>query len=218
MKVFAWRAYHKALPTIVQRHIVDLNLCPIYKSGAEDPLHVVLGYPEVERVWRDHIWFYQEISSPPADFTDLLSRFLQVTNDNRAKLFICKAWGLWHQWNTLRIGLPSLLLDMIGPQAAKLLQDFLNAQEDQSICNPMTPPNSWCPLSSLSFKANIDGAVFNNSHSASVGVVIRNRSGEVVAAMSERIPLPNLVLEVEAMACRRAVKFAFEVGVQEVIF
>ena len=169
-------------------------------------------------MWRDHIWFCQAVSSPPTDFTNLLSRFLKVTNDNRAELFIFMAWGLWNRRNTLRIGLPSLSLDIIGPQAAKLLQDFINAQEDQSICNPTTSPNSWCPLSSLSFKANFDGAIFSNSHSVGVGVVIRNESGKVVAAMTERTPLPNLVVEVEAMACRRAVKFAYEVGIQEVIF
>ena len=63
---------------------------------------------------------------------------------------------------------------------------------------------SWCPLSSQPFKANFDGVVFNNSHSAGVGVIIRDRNGKVIAAMSERIPLPSTVLEVEAMACRRA--------------
>ena len=167
-------------------------------------------------VWR--IMFGSAKQSPPADFIDLLSRFLQVTDDNSSKLFICMVWGLWHQWNTLRIGLPSLSLDMIEPQATKLLQDFLNAQEDQSICNPMAPPNSLCPPSSMSFKANFNGAVFNNSHSVDVGVVIRNRSGEVVAAMSECIPLPNSIVEVEAMACRRVMKFASEIGAQEVIF
>ena len=70
----------------------------------------------------------------------------------------------------------------------------------------------------MSFKANFDGAIFSNSHSVGVGVVIRNESGKVVAAMTERTLLPNLVVEVEAMACKRAVKFAYEVGIQEVIF
>jgi len=49
-------------------------------------------------------------------------------------------------------------------------------------------------------------------------MIIRDRNGEVIAAMSKRIPLPNSVLEVEAMACRRVVKFAYEVGIQEVTF
>ena len=36
--------------------------------------------------------------------------------------------------------------------------------------------------------------------------------------MSERILLPTIVMEVEMLACRRAVTFAIEVGVQDVTF
>ena len=41
---------------------------------------------------------------------------------------------------------------------------------------------------------------------------------EVVATTSKRTPLPNSVVEVEAMSCRWAVKFVSEVGIQEAIF
>lgn len=33
-----------------------------------------------------------------------------------------------------------------------------------------------------------------------------------------RIPLPQSVVEVKALACRRAVQFAIEIGLHEVIF
>ena len=140
VKVFAWRACNKALPTmdnLVRCHIVDENLCLVCKIGAEDPLHIVLGCPEVEQVWKEHGWFNQAISSPSVDFIDLLSRFLKVSEDNRAELFIFIAWSLWQRRNTLRIGLLSPPLNLVGPQAAKFLQDFFNAQEDRSTSNPM---------------------------------------------------------------------------------
>ena len=165
----------------------------------------------------DHAWFCEAVSSLPANFTNLLSRFLQVSDDNRAEFFICMAWGLWNRRNNLRLGLPSSSLDRIGTQATKLLQDFINAQDAQSVCST-TAPNFWCPLSSLGFKENFDSAVFSNSHSAGMGVVIHNGRRKVIAAMAERIPLPNLVAKVEAMACKRAVQFASKIGVQEVIF
>ena len=98
VKVFAWRACNRALPimnNLARWHIVDVNLCPICKAMAEDPLHMVLDCLEVEQVWREHGWFSQAISSPLIDFMDLLSRFLQVIEDNRAELFICMAWNLW---------------------------------------------------------------------------------------------------------------------------
>ena len=85
VKVFAWRACNRALPTmdnLTRQHIVNLNLCPVCKTVAKDPLHMVLHYPKVEQVWREHGWFSQAISSPPSDFTSLLSRFLQVIELN----------------------------------------------------------------------------------------------------------------------------------------
>ena len=48
-----------------------------------------------------------------------------------------------------------------------------------------------------------------------MGMVICNSRGEVIVAMAERIPLPNLVVEVEALACCRAMKFASKIGIQE---
>nr|POE53103.1 putative ribonuclease h protein [Quercus suber] len=151
MKVFAWRACNRALPTtdnLTRWHIIDVNLCPVCKAVAEDPLHMVLNCLEVEPVWREHVWFSQAISSPPIDFTDLMSRFLQVTEDNRAELFICPQ-SLQQRRNKLRIGLPSPQLNLVGPQAAKFLQDYLNAQEDQlpgKVCKTvMIPPPSLPP-------------------------------------------------------------------------
>ena len=217
VKVFALRAL-PTMDTLIRRHVVDENLCPVCKIAAKDPFHMVLHCSEVEPVWREHGWFSQAFSSPPSDFTDLLSRFLQVTEDNRAELFICMAWSLWQRQNKLRIGLPSPPLNQVGPQAANFLQDYLDTQDIQAPSNSMaTSTQSWTPLNTNSFKANFDGTVFNSSNSVGVGVIICDNNGEVTAAMSECILLPNIVLEVEAMACRRAVTFALEVGIQDAV-
>ena len=110
-------------------------------------------------------------------------------------------------------------LNQVGPQAAKLLQDYLDTQDFQAPSNPTDPPpQSWTPPNPNYFKANFDGAVFNSSNSAGIGVIIRDSNGEVIAAMSERIRLPTTVTEVEILACRRAVIFAIEVGIQDIIF
>ncbi|KAL0001145.1 hypothetical protein SO802_014926 [Lithocarpus litseifolius] len=153
------------MDNLTRRHIVDENMCPVCKTETEDPLHMVLGCPEVE----------------------------QVSEDNRAELFICIARSLWQQRNTLRIGLLSPPLNLVGPQAA-------------SFCRTISMHKKISPQALLRLLLRTPG------------VIIRDRNGEVIAAMSECIPLPNSVLEFKAMACRRAVKFAYEVGIQEVIF
>uniref|UniRef100_A0A7N2L923 Uncharacterized protein n=1 Tax=Quercus lobata TaxID=97700 RepID=A0A7N2L923_QUELO len=60
-------------------------------------------------------------------------------------------------------------------------------------------------------KAKFDGALFRDSSSASIAVVVGDFEGNVIRALFERIGLPASVVEVEALACRRAVSFAIEI-------
>ena len=48
--------------------------------------------------------------------------------------------------------------------------------------------------------------------------MIRDCNGDIIGALSVRIPLPHSVAIVEALACRRAVQFSMEIGLREVIF
>ena len=110
-------------------------------------------------------------------------------------------------------------MNQVSPQAAKFLQDYLDSQDTQTPSNTTAlSTQSGTPSNTNSFKANFDGAVFNNSNSTGVGVIIRDSNGEVIAAMFERILLPTTVMEVEMLACRRAVTFAIEVGIQDITF
>ena len=49
-------------------------------------------------------------------------------------------------------------------------------------------------------------------------MIIRDNVGAVIGALSMCIPLPQSVATVEALACRRAIQFAVEIGLHEVIF
>ena len=66
------------------------------------------------------------------------------------------------------------------------------------------------------YKANFDRALFKGSSSAGIGVV-RDFKGNVIRALSKWIGLPPSEVEVEALACRRAIYFAIEIGLQEVV-
>ena len=53
---------------------------------------------------------------------------------------------------------------------------------------------------------------------AGIRVIIRDSEGQVIGALSEKINLPPSVEEVEALACRRAIALASEIGLQDVVF
>lgn len=81
-----------------------------------------------------------------------------------------------------------------------------------------TPTNRWCPPDQHCYKANYDGAIFKSTNTAGLGAVIRDSHGDILGAISIRVPLPHSVPEVEALACRYAVSFAIDLGLHKVIF
>ena len=76
----------------------------------------------------------------------------------------------------------------------------------------------WCPPPYARFKANFDSVVFQSSNEAGIRVVIHDHRGEIIGSLSLCIPLPPTITEVEALACRRAVLFAKELCLHEVLF
>ena len=57
--------------------------------------------------------------------------------------------------------------------------------------------------------------MFNESEEAGLGIVVRDSGGLVVAAMVEKIIKPHSIECLEALAARRVVIFAKEIGLQQ---
>ena len=70
----------------------------------------------------------------------------------------------------------------------------------------------WRSPAQWEYKTNFDGAMFQDTGEAGLGVAIRNHDGEVMAALSEKIPQPSSVTLLEILAARRAAIFVHEVG------
>ena len=68
------------------------------------------------------------------------------------------------------------------------------------------------------FKVNYDGVLFIETGRAGLGVVIRNSEGAVMASLSQQIPQPTTMAQVEGLVARRAVEFAFEIGTTSAVF
>ena len=64
---------------------------------------------------------------------------------------------------------------------------------------------------------NFDGAIFKEKSLASIGCIIRNDKGLVMAAFTQVIPLPTSVEMVEVLAARSAIGFAQELSLDQII-
>ena len=108
-------------------------------------------------------------------------------------------------------------LNQVLPVAGEMLHDFLDAQDEASMTPQVSTQPHWSAPTQTRYKVNFDGALFSSTDAAGLGVVIHDNVGAVIGALSMRIPLPQLVAMVETLGCRRAVQFAVEIGLHEVI-
>ena len=71
---------------------------------------------------------------------------------------------------------------------------------------------AWKALDQHAYKVNFDGAIFAEEGLTSLGVVICNNQGLIMASLTQQITLPVSVIEVEILAARRALELTLELG------
>ena len=76
---------------------------------------------------------------------------------------------------------------------------------------------TWQPPPASRFKLNFDAAIFAYLGCSGVGVIIRNEKGEVMGAMIAKGRGVTDSMEAEALACRRVLEFAVDIGITELV-
>nr|POF24248.1 hypothetical protein CFP56_12661 [Quercus suber] len=75
----------------------------------------------------------------------------------------------------------------------------------------------WKPPDKETFKINFDGAIFAADKSSSLGVIIRDSKGLVMASMAARISQQLQPVEIKALAANIALVFARELDIKDVV-
>ncbi|XP_075654719.1 uncharacterized protein LOC142624872 [Castanea sativa] len=83
---------------------------------------------------------------------------------------------------------------------------------------PRAPPSCWVPPPHGFYKINVDGASSNLENSSSIGVVIRDSFGQVVAAVRKPLQACFTAEITEVMALEQGVLLAQEIQLSRVIF
>ena len=92
-----------------------------------------------------------------------------------------------------------------------MVVEFLEANKHSSNPGPRLAAR-WSPPPENCYKINFDAALFDQLGSAGIGVVVRDHRGEVMAALSQKIALPQSVALAEARAAHKAITFAQEMS------
>ena len=160
------------------------------------------------------IWKVDSLKRCP-NFIDLLGCIFAKNRD--PELFSTIVWFLWNQRNNLRLGKGSIPLDQVLQQARNKLQEFKSAQTRTGAASTRHSSSQWQPPPSSVCKINFDSALFMKEQRAGIGVAIQNENGLIMVSSSQQIPLPGTVVEVEALATRKALELALDCGLDRVI-
>ena len=215
IKNFVWRSCKEALPTkanLYRQKITVDAICDRCKVRTEDCSHALFFCSNVQEVWAaDQQWqWLSTLSGKTAG--EIFNHALEEDKD--PSLLVYTAWTLWNHRNKCRE--PQYPLNQVLQFAKDRRKEFQTAQS--TFPKQMHRKHTrWKPPEAGQFKVNYDGAVFREQGRAGIGVVIRNSDGAVLAFLSQQIPLPTTVAQVEALVARRATEFALEIGIDQVI-
>ena len=143
--------------------------------------------------------------------------FMQHVGKDMLEPIVTLTWCMWCNRNKSWLGSPRQSSEEMIYKAQTLLADFQVAH--LRCLQPKTTDDSLRISPSFPwYKVNTDAAVFKNSKSVGIGVVVRDHEGSILAALSKRLPLPLGPLEAEAKAMEEAISFTIDIGLHEAIF
>lgn len=91
-------------------------------------------------------------------------------------------------------------LEKLSDLAQQYLPEFQQSHSKPVVKQP-PKQNIWKPPDPSTLKTNFDGAIFEELDATGIGVIVRNSSGELLAALSEIIPLPSSILDWKQLQC-----------------
>lgn len=188
-------------------------------SEVEDTVHVLWSCQSLKEIWWEEKTCRKHLLEKFASFRDLFLGMKRHEIPNLAELFAMLAWSIWNKRNACRMGQVYPPNSRIFNDAVERLQEYHSVLDEPlfSSVGPIPSATQWVPPKNPLFKVNYDGALFRDTSTAGLGAVIRDHEGHLIGALSERIYLPPSVDDVEALICRRAVTFAAEIGLREVV-
>lgn len=220
VKHFLWRTSNRSLPTMAElyrRHIIDSDLCPLCGSERETVEHALLFCPQVRRIWRA----VEELSSVSFDLAlgwdDVMLSLGQCSKMIRRKAFTL-AWLIWSRRNKIvfdNYHMP----DYFWVEQMKSLVSVFSEEESKEPKSSDSGCGSahWlCPQAGW-IKINVDAGMVGTRETG-IGVVARDESGSVLAAVSMRKNGRWPTLTAELLAMEEGLAVAEKLGARKVVF
>ena len=149
-----------------------------------------------------------------SSFSELLIWVFE--NNKNPVLFAFITWSIWHQRNQVRTQQASHPLHQLFQFAHDNYLEF-KALKIAPVPSRTKRKVRWKPPDPGSYKINFDGATFAGEKCSGLGVMVRDKKRLVIAAMATRVPQLLQAIEIEALAANKALEFAQEMGLSDVV-
>ena len=193
-------------------------ICLICDKETESLTHALISCDLALSVWS--LWQDCPIEKllNVKDFNDLVLHFCSPLLDKHLDFFFAIAWSIWHNRNKIIHDESGLPPDLIWDFAKNIVEEF-NEASTWNFTPLQSPLHGWVALLSGFAKVNMDGACsFNGCSISGVGVIIRDETGGVIAALCKALPSHFLVEWTEFLALEQGVLLAQELNLTHVIF
>jgi ribonuclease HI len=221
IQMFMWRTLKNSLPSklnLKKKHVIEDPTCELCGALPEDILHALWVCPHAQAAWGEDTDLKELHNSNFQDFTELWCQVGRRDPPIDREVFSTTCWAIWHRRNKVRLNQPAEKTDHIPEFVREYLKEFQSCRNPQHPNTSPQPLTSWRKPTICGYKVNYDGAVFAETAEAGIGVIVRNRQGQPLAMLSQKIRFPLSVEATEAMAARRAVRFALELGLTDMEF
>ena len=150
------------------------------------------------------------------DIIDIAMKLVELGTSYDLEVFLGATWAIWYNRNKIVHEASSQHPDQIWCFAEKYIRESKSAS---MVCSqgPARTDGKWTAPPPGYVKINVDGATSKNEKNSSVGVVIRDVDGNVLATCCKYLQGQYSVEEVEALAMECGLLLAKEQKLSHVI-
>nr|XP_023908175.1 uncharacterized protein LOC112019861 [Quercus suber] len=185
-----------------KRSIGENDLCPCCGFELETLFHSIINCEVARRVWENWEVSIVENWQGLVDISYAALNILMSGTDRDLEVFFGVAWSIWYNRNQVAFESKCQLPSQIWRFARSFLQDYRGAWVTLNM-SPTAKNNRWTPPTPGVFKVNVDGAMPKDGRNSSVGAVIRDSCGAVIA--------------VEALAKESGILLALDMKLTQII-
>ena len=191
IRIFSWRACVNGLPVrskMATKGILTSCICPVCDEETENLSHALISCEFALSVWS--LWqdCPIEMLMNVTDFNDLVLHFCSPLLEKHLDFFFAIAWSIWHNRNKIIHDEHGLPPNQIWDLAKSIVGEF-NVASSWDFSIGQSPLLGWAAPSLGFAKVNVDGACsIDGSGISSVGVIIRDEFGSVIAALCKALP------------------------------